>query len=147
MGRFTSVDVMARLVRNGTLDFIGAARPSIADPLLPNKIKENRIDDIRECIGCNICVSGDYLQMPIRCTQNPTISEEWRRGWHPENVKPRTDDSNVLVIGSGPAGLESAMVLGKRGYNVTLSEAQAPFWRPYHYSITPTRPCKLEACL
>ena len=54
------------------LDFIGAARPSIADPFLPKKIEEGRIDDIRECIGCNICVSGDMTMSPVRCTQNPT---------------------------------------------------------------------------
>ena len=54
------------------LDFIGAARPSIADPFLPEKIEEGRLEDIRECIGCNICVAGDSTMTPIRCTQNPT---------------------------------------------------------------------------
>ena len=54
--------------------------PSIADPFLPNKIAEGRIEDIRECIGCNICVSGDLTHTPIRCTQNPTMGEEWRKG-------------------------------------------------------------------
>ena len=70
------------------LDLIGAARPSIADPFLPEKIEEGRFDDIRECIGCNICVAGDFTMSPIRCTQNPTMGEEWRRGWHPERIRP-----------------------------------------------------------
>ena len=83
VGRYTSVDRMVSLIRGGVLDFIGAARPSIADPFLPKKIEEGRLEDIRECIGCNICVSGDFTQSPIRCTQNPTMAEEWRRGWHP----------------------------------------------------------------
>ena len=61
-----------------------AARPSIADPFLPKKIEEGRIEDIRECIGCNICITGDMTITPIRCTQNPTMGEEYRRGWHPE---------------------------------------------------------------
>ena len=123
VGRYTSVDRMVSLIRGGVLDFIGAARPSIADPFLPKKIEEGRIDDIRECIGCNICVSGDFTQSPIRCTQNPTMAEEWRKGWHPERVRPRGSDRAVLIVGAGPAGLEAAHVLGKRGYAVTLAEA------------------------
>ena len=86
VGRFTSPDRWSRWSASGVLDFIGAARPSIADPFLPKKIEEGRIDDIRECIGCNICVSGDKLGAPMRCTQNPTMGEEWRRGWHPERI-------------------------------------------------------------
>ncbi len=123
VGRYTSVDRMVGLVRGGVLDLIGAARPSIADPFLPRKVEQGRLEDIRECIGCNICVAGDFTQSPIRCTQNPTMAEEWRRGWHPERVKPRGSDRAVLIVGAGPAGLEAAQVLGKRGYEVTLAES------------------------
>ena len=122
VGRYTSPDRMVSLVRKGLLDLIGCARPSIADPFLPNKVKEGRIGDIRECIGCNICVSGDFTMSPIRCTQNPTMGEEWRRGWHPEYIRPKESDKPVLIVGSGPAGLEAAQSLGKRGYEVTLAE-------------------------
>ena len=123
VGRYTSVDRMASLVRKGVLDLIGAARPSIADPFLPNKLSEGRLDDIRECIGCNICVSGDFTQSPLRCTQNPTMGEEWRKGWHPERIKAKASDKSILIIGAGPAGLEAAHALGKRGYDVALAEA------------------------
>jgi dimethylamine/trimethylamine dehydrogenase len=122
VGRFTSPDTMVRIVRDGVLDFIGAARPSIADPFLPRKIEEGRLDEIRECIGCNICVTCDSTVTPVRCTQNPSMGEEWRRGWHPEAIRPKTTDSKVLVVGAGPAGLEAAMMLGKRGYEVVLAE-------------------------
>jgi len=111
------------MIRDGVLDMIGAARPSIADPFLPVKIEEGRFEDIRECIGCNICVTGDSLAVPIRCTQNPSMGEEWRRGWHPERIRPRTTDAKVLIVGAGPAGLEAAMSLGRRGYDVVLAEA------------------------
>src|SRR6185503_10501667 len=123
VGRFTSPDTMVRMIRDGVLDMIGAARPSIADPFLPKKIEEGRLEDIRECIGCNICVSGDGTITPIRCTQNPSMGEEWRRGWHPERMRPKRSDATVLVVGAGPAGLEAAMALGKRGYEVVLAEA------------------------
>jgi len=127
VGRFTSPDTMVSQLRRGVLDFIGAARPSIADPFLPRKIEEGRVDDIRECIGCNICVSGDFSITPIRCTQNPTMGEEWRKGWHPERIPPKASDSRILVVGGGPAGLECARALGQRGYEVTLAEAETTF--------------------
>ncbi len=123
VGRFTSPDAMLSQVKRGIVDFIGAARPSIADPFLPAKIRAGQWEDIRECIGCNICYSGDGKGVPIRCTQNPTMGEEWRRGWHPERIAAQTSDAKVLVIGAGPAGLEAARALGQRGYSVALAEA------------------------
>ena len=124
VGRLTSPDLMTKLIEKGALDLIGAARPSIADPYLPNKIKEHKVDQIKECIGCNICVSSDNFTVPIRCTQNPTMGEEWRRGWDPENIKPKVTDQKALVVGSGPAGLECAVQLSRRGYEVVLAESK-----------------------
>ena len=124
VGRFTSPDAMVGQIRRGVLDLIGAARPSIADPFLPRKIAEGREEDIRECIGCNICISSWHDGVPVRCTQNPTIGEEWRRQWHPDRVPPAPSGAGtVLVVGAGPAGLECALTLGRRGYEVTLAEA------------------------
>ncbi len=123
VGRYTSPDKMVSLIKNGVLDMIGAARPSIADPFLPQKIEQGRIEDIRECIGCNVCVGYSNLMVPIRCTQNPTMGEEWRRGWHPEQIPAKDTDDRVLIVGAGPAGLEAARAFGQRGYEVVLAEA------------------------
>ena len=123
VGRFTSPDMMVSLIKRGVMDFIGAARPSIADPFLPSKIREGRIEDIRECIGCNICASSDSYGIPLRCTQNPTIAEEWRRGWHPERIPPCPRKHTVLVVGAGPAGLECGWTLARAGHEVTIAEA------------------------
>ncbi len=123
VGRYTSPDAMVSAIRRGVTDLIGAARPSIADPFLPNKIKEGRSEEIRECIGCNICAAWNNLSAPSRCTQNPTFGEEWRKGWHPERVTPAGAKSHVLIVGAGPAGLEAARAAGLAGYRVTLAEA------------------------
>ncbi len=138
VGRLTSPDMMVSMVRKGIVDLIGAARPSIADPFLPQKIEQGRIEEIRECIGCNICVAADSVGAPIRCTQNPTMGEEWRRGWHPEIIAPKADQEAALVVGAGPAGLECAMQLARRGYQVTLAEAgPEPGGRVLHESKLP----------
>ena len=123
VGRYTSPDAKVSAIRRGVVDVIGAARPSIADPFLPKKIEEGRIEDIRECIGCNICVAWNNMAAPLRCTQNPTQGEEWRKGWHPEKIPAKGSDASVLVVGAGPAGPEAARALGQRGYTVTLAEA------------------------
>jgi dimethylamine/trimethylamine dehydrogenase len=127
VGRFTSPDVMVSQVKRGILDLIGGARPSIADPFLPRKIDTGHEHEIRECIGCNICISSWHDGVPVRCTQNPTAGEEWRRDWHPERFAPPTSDSAVLIVGGGPAGLECAVTLARRGYAVTLADAAPQF--------------------
>ncbi len=116
VGRITNPDTMVAIINSGQFDIIGAARPSISDPFLPQKIEEGRFDDIRECIGCNQCISRwEIGGPPMVCTQNATAGEEYRRGWHPEKFHPAANrDKGVLVVGAGPAGMECAMVLGKR---------------------------------
>ncbi|MFT3672886.1 FAD-dependent oxidoreductase [Aestuariivirga sp.] len=126
VGRFTSPDTMVSQIRRGVLDLIGGARPSIADPFLPQKINEGREADIRECIGCNMCISSWHDGVWVRCSQNPTAGEEWRRGWHPEKTK-KDGKGSVLVVGGGPAGLEAALTLGRRGFEVSVAERSRQF--------------------
>ena len=127
VGRLTSPDRMASIVRSGAWDLIGAARPSIADPFLPTKIREGRTDEIRECTGSNVCIMKVDGFGHLGCIQNATAGEEHRRGWHPERFAPASNaDHAVLVVGAGPAGMECAVTLGRRGFEaVHLVEAEA----------------------
>src|SRR5256886_16071722 len=126
-GRWTTPALMVEATTKGMLDIIATGRPSISDPFLPKKIEEGRLDDIRECIGCNICISRwEIGGPPVICTKTATAGEEYRRGWHPEKFdRAENADNDVLVVGAGPAGMECAMILGKRGMRrVHLVEAQ-----------------------
>jgi dimethylamine/trimethylamine dehydrogenase len=126
VGRYTNPDAMAEVVRSGKADVIGAARPSIADPFLPRKIEEGRYGEIRECTGANVCIAKGDTTHHLGCIQNATAGEEYRRGWHPERFERAANaDRDVLVVGAGPAGMECAIVLGKRGFRrVHLVEAE-----------------------
>jgi dimethylamine/trimethylamine dehydrogenase len=116
VGRLTTPERMAEIIESGAWDLIGAARPNIADPFIPEKIRDGRFGDIRACIGCNMCISKGDVRRHIGCTQNATAGEEHRRGWHPERFdRAANADREVLVVGAGPAGMECAMVLGRRG--------------------------------
>jgi len=126
VGRYTNPDQMAAVIRSGAFDLIGAARPAIADPFLPRKIHEGRLADIRECTGANVCIMKEEAFGHVGCIQNATAGEEYRRGWHPERFDPTPEPGRaILVVGAGPAGMECAMVLGRRGFDaVHLVEAE-----------------------
>src|SRR3989449_8974387 len=114
VGRFTSPDLMIEAINGGKLDIIATCRPSISDPFLPKKIDEGRLDDIRECIGCNICISRwEIGGPPVICTQKATAREGDRRGGHPEKFGMAGDaDNEVPGAGAGPAGMRGAGIRG-----------------------------------
>jgi dimethylamine/trimethylamine dehydrogenase len=126
VGRLTSPDRMASIVRSGAWDLIGAARPSIADPFLPTKVREGRTDEIRECTGSNVCIMKVDGYGHLGCIQNATAGEEHRRGWHPERFDVAGNASKgVLIVGAGPAGMECAVTLARRRFEaVHLVEAE-----------------------
>ncbi|MES2012441.1 MAG: FAD-dependent oxidoreductase [Pseudomonadota bacterium] len=123
VGRYTDPEKMTEIVTKGYADIIGCARPSIADPFLPQKIEQGRYDDIRVCIGCNVCISRwEIGGPPMICTQNATAGEEYRRGWHPEKFRKTKTKDSVLIVGAGPSGSEAARVLMESGYTVHLTD-------------------------
>jgi 2,4-dienoyl-CoA reductase-like NADH-dependent reductase (Old Yellow Enzyme family)/thioredoxin reductase len=109
-----SPELAEQLIGDGRLDFIGMARPILADPQLPNKLREGRSEDICPCVYCNNCIRTDPAPM---CSVNPFL---WREN---EPLLPPTDSpKKVMVIGGGLAGMQASIFLKQRGHDVSLYE-------------------------
>lgn len=101
----------------GRFDFLAMGRKLLADPHLPRKLQEDRADEIRPCIYCYCCISQIYIERPVKCAVNPEVSFERER-----QLRPAETQKHVVVVGGGPAGMESARRLALRGHRVTLLE-------------------------
>ena len=111
-----------RTVAAGQIDVVGMTRALIADPDLPRKAQEGRLDDIRTCVGANEgCIDRIYQGKPVTCVQNPATGREAELG----EVHAATKPKKVVVIGGGVAGLEAARMAAVRGHRVVLFEKTA----------------------
>lgn len=122
VGRIVSAQKAEELLVDGSADFVCLVRPLIADPELPNKAREGRLDEIRPCTSCNVgCRGGPHRGLPVACLVNPAVGFEQR--WGAGRVPAATTVRHVVVVGGGPAGLKTAETAARRGHRVTLLEA------------------------
>lgn len=110
-------DVCETSLREGKIDFVAMTRPLTADPDLPNKLAEGRIDDVRPCTYCITCFPMSRCRVNAASTR--TDGPEMPEGYY---IQPAATKKKVLVVGGGPAGLEAARVAAERGHEVTLYE-------------------------
>lgn len=108
-----------KLIGEGALDFVAMGRQLLADPELPNKVKEDRLGDIRPCIVCFKCISQIFLSDKVKCGVNPVCTHEGEM-----EITKAAKPKRILVIGGGPAGMEAARVAALRGHSVTLCEKE-----------------------
>lgn len=110
------------VVASGQADMVSIVRGQIADPHLANKALTGRADEVRGCISCNqMCWGRRYRDYWISCLVNPSVGREWE--WGGDTFERVATPRDVLVVGGGPAGLETARVAAERGHRVTLAEA------------------------
>ncbi|MCL5958066.1 MAG: FAD-dependent oxidoreductase [Chloroflexi bacterium] len=122
-GRINDPVQAEKILTDGHADLIGMARQLICDPEWPNKAKDGRIDDIRNCVACNDgCLGRLTANVPIRCVQNPASGREKELG--SGTLKPATVKKEVMVVGGGPAGLKVAEIAARRGHRVSLYEKE-----------------------
>jgi len=108
-----------QLLADGAVDLIGMTRALIADPDLPRKAREGRLEDIRQCVGANEgCIDRIYQGKPVTCVQNPGIGREAELS----EPAPAATRKRVVVVGAGVAGLEAARISALRGHRVILLE-------------------------
>ncbi len=117
VGRLNDVEVAERVLREGKADMIAVGRGLIADPEWAQKVRENRIKDIRPCIACNYCVDFVSRALEAKCTVNAELGEEFTF-----EILPALKRKRVVIVGGGPAGLETAWVAAHRGHEVLLFE-------------------------
>jgi len=109
-----------RILESGYVDFVGMTRAHIADPHLITKIKLNQVDQIKQCVGANYCIDRQYQGLDVLCIQNAATSRE---STMPHIIEKTTGPvRKVVIVGGGPAGMESARVCAERGHEVILIE-------------------------
>jgi 2,4-dienoyl-CoA reductase-like NADH-dependent reductase (Old Yellow Enzyme family)/thioredoxin reductase len=133
VGKIPNPDIAEEILEQGRADMIAIGRPLIADPELPNKAEEGRVEDIRPCIYCNECIGRLYRNWRIRCSVNPCVGEEGI-----VKVLPPAKKKRILVIGGGPAGMEAACVASIRGHEVALCEKNSSLGGQLHLASRPS---------
>ncbi len=118
--RIPDVATARHAIASGQLDMVGMTRAHMADPMVVKKIMEGREDDIRPCVGANYCLDRIYQAGDALCTHNAATGRELTM---PHEIAPADVKKKVVIVGTGPAGLEAARVAAERGHDVTVFEA------------------------
>ncbi|MGE5841334.1 MAG: NAD(P)-binding protein, partial [Deltaproteobacteria bacterium] len=119
VGRINDPVVADAIIREGKADLVCMGRGLLADPELPKKAQQGRLDDIRICIACNTCMESIFRKGRVECLVNPTLGREKEM-----EIKPAQTRKKVMIVGGGPGGLHAGWVAALRGHEVHLYERQ-----------------------
>jgi 2,4-dienoyl-CoA reductase-like NADH-dependent reductase (Old Yellow Enzyme family)/thioredoxin reductase len=120
VGRINDPLLADRIIGEGKADLVCFGRGLLADPEMPRKASEGRLDDIRKCIACNTCMESIFRKGRVECLVNPTLGHEKEMV-----LTPADSPKKVMVVGGGPGGMQVAWVAAKRGHKVYLYEKTA----------------------
>ena len=104
-------------IRDGVFDYWEVCRPLLADPELIHKAAEDRMEEVRPCIGSLNCLSRLFRDLPYTCTMNPMLGHEFEPEYH---ITKAAEPKRIMVVGAGPAGMEAAITARQRGHAVTV---------------------------
>ncbi len=121
IGGLNSPEQMEEIIASGKADVVYMARALLADPFLPEKVMENREDEIVHCLRCFTCMAERAMTSTRRCTVNPLIGREMEG----DEIQPAPVKKKVLVAGGGPGGLYAAYTAARRGHQVILCEKES----------------------
>ena len=139
VGRFTEPQYAELMVKEGRADLIAFGRQSIADPELPNKAAQGRLEELTPCIGCLLgCVPNMFAGEAITCAVNPCVGRE-------REMTPSPVSKKVVVVGGGPGGLYAAWACALRGHQVTLLEKEAELGGNFRIAAYPPGKGQLTA--
>ncbi|MDY8024641.1 NAD(P)/FAD-dependent oxidoreductase [Paenibacillus polymyxa] len=133
-GRLGDISKAEAALQNGWIDMVGVARALLADPDFPNKLAENRTDEIRSCIYCNEgCIKSVTEGEGIKCAVNPLA------GFESLKMLPKTNVSKkILVIGAGPGGCQAAISAAEAGHDVEIWEKSARLGGNFYNACLPS---------
>lgn len=117
--RFGDPVMADQAMGEGKIDLWEVCRPFLADPELLHKVQEDRVEEIRPCVGGLLCLARMFRNLPYNCAMNPRLSHEYEAEYA---LRPAAKVKRVMVVGGGPAGLEAAFIAAQRGHQVTLFE-------------------------
>lgn len=118
VGRIHHLEMAEEILQQGKADLVAIGRSLIADPDLPRKAMEGRLEEVKPCIACiQGCITRILSSLPMKCSVNPAVGREGTF-----SIKKARSRKRVLIAGGGPAGLEAARVAQSRGHEVTLFE-------------------------
>lgn len=140
VGRIVTPANAEAMLATGKVDLVGLGRSLLTDPDFVKKLEAGNTEDIRLCMMCNKgCTDSIQNRKFLSCVLNAENGYEYTR-----TITPATDKKKVVVIGGGPAGLESARVAKVKGHDVVLYEKDTKLGGQLNIACVPPRKAEMN---